>query len=228
MSSVRLICGTAWNSGKELEAANSELFQNRRYYAACFKLPTAFRTSISQGKCVWVPPIPWTTPPVINSMRLCQGQTLPLCECRQCQTGEVSARSTAKRFRIVVTDGASLGASIVQCSSDGSNLWYWRKKYDALVMVRRVSAIAARSRSKQPQCERAIGQGRVDIYTGTLGKGISAEPWASATKNSRDYRPAAPTQCSLSVLPILLLLPWWLQVSKSWICWEKAMPCMTN
>lgn len=169
MASVRFICGTQ-EIHKELEQRLSAFLgtDDTILYSSCFDANGGlFETILGEEDAVISDELNHAS--IIDGIRLCKARRM------RYRNGDMDDLETqlkaAKdaRFRLIATDGVF--------SMDG----YYAKlveicdladKYNALVMVDDSHAVGFTGRQGRGSHERAGVMGRVDIFTGTLGKAL--------------------------------------------------------
>jgi len=167
MSSVRFICGTQ-DGHKELEAAISEYFKTEDtiLYAACFDanggvfepLFTDEDASISDAL---------NHASIIDGVRLCKAKRYRYANADMADLERCLQEAQAQRFRIIVTDGVfSMDGNVAPIDK----ICDLAEKYDALVMVDESHSAGVVGATGHGVSELCKTYGRVDIYTGTLGK----------------------------------------------------------
>ena len=167
MSSVRFICGTQ-DRHKVLEKAISDYFhtEDAILYAACFDanggvfepLFTAEDAIISDSL---------NHASIIDGVRLCKAQRYRYANADMDDLERCLKESQAQRFRIIVTDGVF--------SMDGNfapmdKICDLAEKYNALVMVDESHSAGVVGATGHGVAEQFDCYGRIDIFTGTLGK----------------------------------------------------------
>ena len=96
-----------------------------------------------------------------------KSETLSLCQRGYEGSGKMLAEAQAQRFRIVVTDGVfSMDGNVAPMDQ----ICDLAEKYDALVMVDESHSAGVVGATGHGVSELYKTYGRVDIYTGTLGK----------------------------------------------------------
>ena len=192
MSSVRFICGTQ-DIHKELEAAISDYFKTEDtiLYAACFDANGGvFEPLFTEEDAIISDSLNHAS--IIDGVRLCKAKRyryanadmadLERCRASGCYRprkrssgGHDSKRlcrlpqagAQAQRFRIVVTDGVfSMDGNVAPMD----RICDLAEKYDALVMVDESHSAGVVGPTGHGVSEQYGTYGRVDIYTGTLGK----------------------------------------------------------
>ena len=167
MSSVRFICGTQ-DTHKELEAAIADYFhtEDTILYAACFDanggvfepLFTAEDAIISDAL---------NHASIIDGVRLCKAKRYRYANADMAELEKCLQEAQAQRFRIIVTDGVfSMDGNVAPVDK----ICELAEKYDALVMVDESHSAGVVGATGHGVSELTNTYGRVDIYTGTLGK----------------------------------------------------------
>lgn len=167
MSSVRFICGTQ-DIHKELEAAISDYFKTEDtiLYAACFDANGGvFEPLFTEEDAIISDSLNHAS--IIDGVRLCKAKRYRYANADMADLERCLQEAQAQRFRIVVTDGVfSMDGNVapMDCICDLA------EKYDALVMVDESHSAGVVGPTGHGVSEQYGTYGRVDIYTGTLGK----------------------------------------------------------
>lgn len=167
MSSVRFICGTQ-DTHKELEAAIADYFhtEDTILYAACFDanggvfepLFTAEDAIISDAL---------NHASIIDGVRLCKAKRYRYANADMADLERCLQEAQEQRFRIIVTDGVfSMDGNVAPVDK----ICDLAEKYNALVMVDESHSAGVVGATGHGVSEFFNTYGRVDIYTGTLGK----------------------------------------------------------
>ena len=167
MSSVRFICGTQ-DTHKVLEKAIADYFhtEDTILYAACFDanggvfepLFTAEDAIISDSL---------NHASIIDGVRLCKAQRYRYANADMADLERCLQEAQAQRFRIIVTDGVfSMDGNVAPMDK----ICDLAEKYDALVMVDESHSAGVVGATGHGVAEQFGCYGRVDIFTGTLGK----------------------------------------------------------
>ena len=167
MSSVRFICGTQ-DYHKVLEKAIADYFKTEDtiLYAACFDangglfepLFTAEDAIISDSL---------NHASIIDGVRLCKAQRYRYANADMADLERCLQEAQAQRFRIIVTDGVfSMDGNVAPMDK----ICDLAEKYDALVMVDESHSAGVVGATGHGVAEQFDCYGRVDIFTGTLGK----------------------------------------------------------
>lgn len=167
MSSVRFICGTA-DIHKELEAKISEFFKTEDtiLYAACFDANGGvFEPLLTDEDAIISDSLNHAS--IIDGVRLCKAKRYRYANADMGELEKCLQEVQAQRFRIVVTDGVfSMDGNVAPMDK----ICDLAEKYDALVMVDESHSAGVVGATGHGVSEFFNTYGRVDIYTGTLGK----------------------------------------------------------
>ena len=167
MSSVRFICGTQ-DGHKELEAAISEYFKTEDtiLYAACFDANGGvFEPLFTDEDAIISDALNHAS--IIDGVRLCKAKRYRYANADMADLERCLQESQAQRFRIIVTDGVfSMDGNVAPIDK----ICDLAEKYDALVMVDESHSAGVVGATGHGVSELCKTYGRVDIYTGTLGK----------------------------------------------------------
>ena len=167
MSSVRFICGTQ-DIHKQLEAAISEYFQTEDtiLYAACFDANGGvFEPLLTEEDAIISDALNHAS--IIDGVRLCKAKRYRYANANMEELENCLQEAQAQRFRIIVTDGVfSMDGNVAPMTQ----ICDLAEKYDALVMVDESHSAGVVGKTGHGVSELCDTYGRVDIYTGTLGK----------------------------------------------------------
>lgn len=167
MSSVRFICGTQ-DIHKELEAAISDYFKTEDtiLYAACFDANGGvFEPLFTDEDAIISDSLNHAS--IIDGVRLCKAKRYRYANADMEQLEDCLKEAQAQRFRIIVTDGVfSMDGNVAPLDK----ICDLAEKYDALVMVDESHSAGVVGKTGHGVSEFFDTYGRVDIYTGTLGK----------------------------------------------------------
>lgn len=167
MSSVRFICGTQ-DIHKELEAAISKYFRTEDtiLYAACFDANGGvFEPLFSEEDAIISDALNHAS--IIDGVRLCKAKRYRYANANMDELEKCLREAQDQRFRIVVTDGVfSMDGNVAPLDKICS----LAEKYDALVMVDECHSAGVVGGRGRGVSELFNLYGRIDIYTGTLGK----------------------------------------------------------
>ena len=167
MSSVRFICGTQ-NIHKELEHAISQYFKTEDtiLYAACFDANGGvFEPLFTEEDAIISDALNHAS--IIDGVRLCKAKRYRYANADMAELEKCLQEAQAQRFRIIVTDGVfSMDGNVAPVDK----ICDLAEKYDALVMVDESHSAGVVGKTGHGVSEFFNTYGRVDIYTGTLGK----------------------------------------------------------
>lgn len=167
MSSVRFICGTQ-DVHKELEAAISDFFKTEDtiLYAACFDANGGlFGSFLTQEDAIISDALNHAS--IIDGVRLCKAVRYRYANGNMEELENCLKEAQAQRFRIICTDGVfSMDGNVAPMDK----ICDLAEKYDALVMVDESHSAGVVGKTGHGVSEFYDTYGRVDIYTGTLGK----------------------------------------------------------
>ena len=167
MSSVRFICGCQ-DLHKQLEAAISEYFhtEDTILYAACFDANGGvFEPLLTKDDAIISDALNHAS--IIDGVRLCKALRYRYANADMEDLERQLQAAQAQRFRIIVTDGVfSMDGNVAPMDK----ICDLAEKYDALVMVDESHSAGVVGATGHGVSEFYNTYGRVDIYTGTLGK----------------------------------------------------------
>ena len=167
MSSVRFICGTQ-DAHKELEAAISDYFKTEDtiLYAACFDANGGvFEPLFTDEDAIISDSLNHAS--IIDGVRLCKAKRYRYQNADMNDLEHCLKEAQAQRFRIICTDGVfSMDGNVAPIDK----ICDLAEKYDALVMVDESHSAGVVGNTGHGVSELCGTYGRVDIYTGTLGK----------------------------------------------------------
>lgn len=167
MSSVRFICGTQ-DAHKELEQAISNYFQTEDtiLYAACFDANGGvFEPLFTDEDAIISDALNHAS--IIDGVRLCKAKRYRYQNADMDDLERCLQEAQQQRFRIIVTDGVfSMDGNVAPID----RICDLAEKYDALVMVDESHSAGVVGATGHGVSELCKTYGRVDIYTGTLGK----------------------------------------------------------
>ena len=167
MSSVRFICGTQ-DAHKELEQAISNYFQTEDtiLYAACFDANGGvFEPLFTEADAIISDALNHAS--IIDGVRLCKAKRYRYQNADMADLERCLQEAQQQRFRIIVTDGVfSMDGNVAPMD----RICDLAEKYDALVMVDESHSAGVVGATGHGVSELCKTYGRVDIYTGTLGK----------------------------------------------------------
>ena len=167
MASVRFICGTQ-DIHKQLEAAISDYFKTEDtiLYAACFDANGGvFEPLLTEEDAIISDALNHAS--IIDGVRLCKAKRYRYANADMAELERCLQEAQAQRFRIIVTDGVfSMDGNVAPVDK----ICDLAEKYDALVMVDESHSAGVVGETGHGVSELTGTYGRVDIYTGTLGK----------------------------------------------------------
>ncbi|MBQ7554742.1 MAG: glycine C-acetyltransferase [Bacteroidaceae bacterium] len=167
MSSVRFICGTQ-DIHKELEAAIADYFhtEDTILYAACFDANGGvFEPLFTDEDAIISDSLNHAS--IIDGVRLCKAKRYRYANANMEELEKCLQEAQAQRFRIICTDGVfSMDGNVAPLDK----ICDLAEKYDALVMVDESHSAGVVGATGHGVSELYNAYGRVDIYTGTLGK----------------------------------------------------------
>ena len=167
MSSVRFICGTQ-DMHKELEKAIAEYFhtEDTILYAACFDANGGvFEPLLTAEDAIISDSLNHAS--IIDGVRLCKAQRFRYANADMADLEEKLKEAQSCRFRIIVTDGVfSMDGNVAPMDK----ICDLAEKYEALVMVDESHSAGVVGKTGHGVAEQFDCYGRIDIFTGTLGK----------------------------------------------------------
>ena len=167
MASVRFICGTE-DIHKQLEKAISEYFhtEDTILYAACFDANGGvFEPLLTDEDAIISDALNHAS--IIDGVRLCKAKRYRYANADMAELEKCLQEAQAQRFRIIVTDGVfSMDGNVAPVDK----ICELAEKYDPLVLVDESHSAGVVGATGHGVSELTNTYGRVDIYTGTLGK----------------------------------------------------------
>ena len=167
MSSVRFICGTQ-DIHKKLEAAIADYFhtEDTILYAACFDANGGvFEPLFTDEDAIISDSLNHAS--IIDGVRLCKAKRYRYANANMDELEKCLQEAQAQRFRIICTDGVfSMDGNVAPLDK----ICDLAERYDALVMVDESHSAGVVGATGHGVSELYNTYGRVDIYTGTLGK----------------------------------------------------------
>lgn len=167
MSSVRFICGTQ-DLHKELEEAVSDYFhtEDTILYAACFDANGGlFEPLFTEEDAIISDSLNHAS--IIDGVRLCKAKRYRYANADMADLERCLQEAQAQRFRIIATDGVfSMDGNVAPMDK----ICDLAEKYDALVMVDESHSAGVVGPTGRGVAEQFNVYGRIDIFTGTLGK----------------------------------------------------------
>ena len=167
MSSVRFICGTQ-DLHKELEQAISRFFKTEDtiLYASCFDANGGvFEPLLTAEDAIISDSLNHAS--IIDGVRLCKAVRYRYANADMADLERCLQEAQAQRFRIICTDGVfSMDGNVAPMDK----ICDLAEKYDALVMVDESHSAGVVGKTGRGVAEQYDCYGRIDIFTGTLGK----------------------------------------------------------
>ena len=167
MSSVRFICGTQ-DLHKQLEAAISKYFKtdDTILYAACFDANGGlFEPLFTEDDAIISDALNHAS--IIDGVRLCKAKRYRYANADMDDLERCLKEAQAQRFRIIATDGVfSMDGNVAPMDK----ICDLAETYDALVMVDESHSAGVVGPTGRGVAEQFNLYGRIDIFTGTLGK----------------------------------------------------------
>lgn len=209
MSSVRFICGTQ-DLHKQLEAAISDYFKTEDtiLYAACFDANGGlFEPLFTDEDAIISDSLNHAS--IIDGVRLCKAKRYRYANADMADLERCLQEAQAQRHRIIATDGVfSMDGNVAPMDK----ICELAEKYDALVMVDESHSAGVVGPTGHGVAEQYNVYGRVDIFTGTLGKAFGGAMGGFTTverKLSTCCVSVLVRICSLTQLLLLLSVLAW-------------------
>lgn len=167
MSSVRFICGTQ-DLHKELEKAVSDFFhtEDTILYASCFDANGGlFEPLLTAQDAIISDSLNHAS--IIDGVRLCKAVRYRYANADMADLERCLREAQAQRFRIICTDGVfSMDGNVAPMDK----ICELAEKYDTLVMVDESHSAGVVGATGHGVAEKFGCYGRIDVFTGTLGK----------------------------------------------------------
>ena len=167
MSSVRFICGTQ-DIHKRLEAAISDYFhtEDTILYSSCFDANGGlFEPLLGENDAIISDALNHAS--IIDGVRLCKAKRYRSANPNMEELEKCLQEAQAQRFRIIATDGVfSMDGNVAPMDK----ICDLAEKYDALVMVDESHSAGVVGPTGHGVAEQFNLYGRIDVFTGTLGK----------------------------------------------------------
>lgn len=167
MSSVRFICGTQ-SLHKQLEAAISDYFhtEDTILYAACFDANGGlFEPLFTEEDAIISDALNHAS--IIDGVRLCKAKRYRYANADMADLERCLQEAQTQRHRIIATDGVfSMDGNVAPMDK----ICELAEKYDALVMVDESHSAGVVGPTGHGVAEQFGVYGRIDVFTGTLGK----------------------------------------------------------
>jgi glycine C-acetyltransferase len=167
MSSVRFICGTQ-DLHKALERAISNYFKTEDtiLYAACFDANGGLFEPLFTEEDAFISDA-LNHASIIDGVRLCKAKRYRYANANMEELEKCLQEAQAQRFRIIATDGVfSMDGNVAPMDK----IVALAEKYDALVMVDESHSAGVVGPTGRGVAEQFNLYGKIDIFTGTLGK----------------------------------------------------------
>ena len=167
MSSVRFICGTQ-DMHKELERAISEYFhtEDTILYAACFDANGGlFEPLLTDQDAIISDALNHAS--IIDGVRLCKARRFRYANADMAELEKCLQEAQSCRFRMIATDGVfSMDGNVAPMDK----ICELADKYNAMVMVDESHSAGVVGPTGRGVAEKFNLYGKIDIFTGTLGK----------------------------------------------------------
>lgn len=167
MSSVRFICGTQ-DLHKELEKAISDYFKTEDtiLYAACFDANGGlFEPLFTEEDAIISDSLNHAS--IIDGVRLCKAKRFRYKNADMGDLERCLKEAADCRFKVIATDGVfSMDGNVAPMDK----ICELAEKYDALVMVDESHSAGVVGETGHGVAEKFSCYGKIDIFTGTLGK----------------------------------------------------------
>ena len=167
MSSVRFICGTQ-DLHKDLEAAIAKYFKtdDAILYGSCFDANGGlFEALLTDQDAIISDALNHAS--IIDGVRLCKAKRYRYANADMGELENCLKEAQAQRFRVIATDGVfSMDGNVAPMDK----ICDLAEKYDALVMVDESHSAGVVGPTGHGVAEQFNLYGRIDIFTGTLGK----------------------------------------------------------
>ena len=171
LASVRFICGTQ-GVHKELEAALSDFLgtEDTILYGSCFDANGGlFETILGPEDAVISDELNHAS--IIDGVRLCKAKRFRYknCDLADLEARLIEADAAGARFKLIATDGVFSMDGFIAPLKGICDL---ADRYGALVMVDDSHAVGFLGKTGRGSHEYCDLMGRVDVFTGTLGKAL--------------------------------------------------------
>lgn len=167
MSSVRFICGTQ-DIHKELEASIADYFhtEDAILYGSCFDANGGlFEALLGPEDAIISDALNHAS--IIDGVRLCKAKRYRYANANMEELEKCLQEAQAQRFRLIATDGVfSMDGNVAPMDK----ICELAEKYDALVMVDESHSAGVVGPTGHGVAEQFDLYGKIDIFTGTLGK----------------------------------------------------------
>ena len=167
MSSVRFICGTQ-DLHKQLEAAISDYFKTEDtiLYSSCFDANGGlFEPLLTEEDAIISDALNHAS--IIDGVRLCKAKRYRYANADMEELEKCLQDAQTQRYRIIATDGVfSMDGNVAPIDK----ICALAEKYNALVMVDESHSAGVVGPTGRGVAELYDAYGKIDIFTGTLGK----------------------------------------------------------
>lgn len=167
MSSVRFICGTQ-DTHKELEDAISRFFKTEDtiLYASCFDANGGlFQPFFTEEDAIISDALNHAS--IIDGVRLTKAKRYRYANADMEELEKCLIEAQEQRFRIIITDGVfSMDGNVAPMDK----IYELAQKYDALIAVDESHSVGVVGKTGRGVTELYDMFGKIDLYTGTLGK----------------------------------------------------------
>ncbi|AEB27566.1 2-amino-3-ketobutyrate coenzyme A ligase [Francisella cf. novicida Fx1] len=171
MASVRFICGTnSVHKHLEKELSNFFEFEDTILYPSCFDANAGlFETLLTKDDAIISDSLNHAS--IIDGVRLCKAMRFRYNnnDMQDLEAKLIEADQAGARFKMIATDGVFSMDGII---ADLKSICDLADKYNAIVMVDDSHAAGFVGKHGKGSIEHCDVMGRVDILTGTLGKGL--------------------------------------------------------
>ena len=198
LASVRFICGTQ-SVHKELEASLTDFLgtEDTILYGSCFDANGGlFETLLGSEDAIISDELNHAS--IIDGVRLCKAARYRYknCDMADLEAQLMAADAKGARFKLIATDGVfSMDGFIAPLKA----ICDLAERYHALVMVDDSHAVGFMGKHGRGTHEHCDVMGRIDILTGTLGKGSGRREWRLHQRAQRDHRAATPALAALLI-----------------------------
>jgi glycine C-acetyltransferase len=169
MASVRFICGTQ-QQHKQLEAEISSFLgtEDSILYSSCFDANGGlFETLLGAEDAVISDELNHAS--IIDGIRLCKAQRFRYKNCDMADLEQQLKAAQSARYRMIATDGVFSMDGYIAPLKEICDL---AERYNAMVMVDDSHAVGFMGKNGRGTHEHCGVMGRIDIFTGTLGKAL--------------------------------------------------------
>ena len=167
MSSVRFICGTQ-DLHKQLEAVISDYFKTEDtiLYSSCFDANGGlFEPLLTEMDAIISDALNHAS--IIDGVRLCKAKRYRYANANMDELEKCLVEAQAQQHRIIATDGVfSMDGNVAPMDK----ICTLAEKYDTLVMVDESHSAGVVGPTGRGVAELYNSYGKIDIFTGTLGK----------------------------------------------------------